>query len=131
MSDDAIRTAEKLRTMYRDHGFIVGYDDPEPRYCSDALVDYRFTLAEPLGPQIEKATMVLRQAQQEKYGTKNTRRPSRELWPLYLRILDARERGVSWEKIGKAFWPQDRGSVKDKAKRTCEQAEAVRDNFPI
>jgi hypothetical protein len=117
--------------MFCEHGFIVTYDHPELRYCNKALVDYRFSLAEPLGPQIQRAAGVLRKAQEEGYGTKNTSRPSRELWPLYLRILDARECDASWKEIGQVFWPNDKGSVKDKARHTHEQARAVRDNFPI
>lgn len=131
MTEDAVQTGHTLGTMFCDHGFIVTYDHPELRYCSKALVDYRFSLAEPLRPQIEKAESVLREAQEKHCGTKNTTRPSRELWPLYLRVLDARECGISWKSIGHVFWPGDKGSVKDKARRTHEQAMAVRDNFPI
>lgn len=131
MNDEAIRAAENLRTMYSDHGHIVTYDDPEIRHCSDEFVDYRFSLAEPLNPQMEKAAMVLREAQDEKYGTKNTARPSRELWPLYLRALDAKECGVSYSEMGRVFWPTDVGDTKSKARRTYELAKAVRDNCPV
>jgi hypothetical protein len=93
-------------------------------------VDYRFTITEPLEPQIRKARELLMRLQEERLGKKkNTPRPSRELWPLYLRVLDARECGASWKSIGKTLWGSD--AAKDKARRTYESAIGVRDNFPI
>ena len=90
---------------------------------------YFFSLEEAIGPQIEKARDELLRQQQKLYGKKNPDRPSRELWPLYLRLLDARECGASWNTIGKTLWGS--GTAKDKARRTYESAIAVRDKFRI
>jgi hypothetical protein len=106
------------------------------RYLSEyernaGFYDYRINIAKPLGPQVEAARSYLLLKQEELYGKKSTPRPSRELWPLYLRVLDARDCGASWPKIGKALWPSHKGDLKAKACRTHEQAAWVRDNFPI
>jgi len=90
---------------------------------------YLFSLEEAIGPQIEKARHELLRQQQKLYGKKNPDRPSRELWPLYLRLLDARECGASWNTIGKTLWGS--GIAKDKARRTYESAIAVRDKFRV
>jgi hypothetical protein len=96
------------------------------------LVEYHFNLALPLEPQIRKARRDLMAAQDETFGKKNTPRPSRERWPLYLRVIDARNCEVPWIVIGKTLWPDDKSdSVKDKARRTHELAIEVRDNFPL
>jgi hypothetical protein len=80
---------------------------------------------------VAKARDYLLRIQEEYYGRRNTRRPSCELWPLYLRVLDARDGGASWQRIGRALWPNDAGDTKNKARRTHEQAAGVRDNFPL
>jgi hypothetical protein len=95
------------------------------------IVSYRFDLSKSIERQIIQARDYLLVEQKSQYGDKkNTRRPSRELWSRYLRALDARDCGASWQRIGKAFWPREE-NVKDKALRTHEEAERVRDNFPI
>ena len=96
---------------------------------SDGFVDYRFNITEPLEPQLKKARAYLSLEQSERHGKKNAYRPSRELWPLYLRVLDARECGASWTTIGKGLWGSD--TTRDKARRTYECAVGVRDNFPL
>jgi hypothetical protein len=60
------------------------------------LMDYRFNIRRPLKPQIEKAAMQLRAVQEELHRRENTPKPSRELWPTYLRVLDARDCDASW-----------------------------------
>jgi hypothetical protein len=111
-------------------GFIVRFDPKERD--DDRFADYRFDIAKAIEPQFNKARGHLLALQADLHETKkNTPRPSRELWPLYLRVLDARDSGVSWEKIGKTLWPTDKGKLKDKARRTHESAVGVRDNFPI
>ena len=92
-------------------------------YKDAGIIDYRFSLGKPLEPQLAKARHHLLKIQAELHGKKNTPRPSRELWPLYLRALDARDCGASWERIGKAFWPSDKGEVKDKARRAHDRAD--------
>jgi hypothetical protein len=67
--------------------------------------------------------------QEEQFGKQVPRRPRKGNWPLYLRILDARECGASWQIIGATLWPGSKSNVKDKARHTHELAVAVRDNF--
>ena len=97
------------------------------------LVEYCFSLALPLEPQINKARRSLIKQQEELFGKVSTPRPSREMWSLYPRVLDARDCGASWSLIGETLWPKDdeRCDLKHKARRTHEQAAQVRDNFPI
>jgi Proteobacterial transcriptional regulator-like domain len=92
------------------------------------LVDYRFDLKRPLEPQLKKAKRHLQGVQEEFYGNRNTSRPSRERWPLYLRVLDARDAGASWSRITNelGFPPNS-----NKARRTHELALRVQLNFPI
>ena len=116
-----------------------GSVDQEMQRLSDRIAaerdagiqDYRFNIAEPLEPQLTKARNYLRRIQEERFGKINTRRPSCELWPLYLRVLDARDSGASWQRIGRILWPSDAGETKNKARRTYDSAVGVRDNFPI
>jgi len=100
--------------------------------CKEAgLMDYSFNIRKPLKPQIEKAFEHLLVLQEELHRKENTPKPSRELWPTYLRILDAHDCGVGWGTIGKTLWPTNEGSTKDKARRTHSLAEGVRDKFPV
>ncbi|ODR94219.1 hypothetical protein AUC69_03460 [Methyloceanibacter superfactus] len=110
--------AEKLRDQTREEEEL-------------GLIDYRFNLSVPISPQIETARTYLLSLQEEAYGKRNTRRPSQEIWPTYLRVLDARDCGASWQKLGKTLWPDYNGEAKDRARTTYGQAKAVRDNFPL
>ena len=114
-------------------GIVIHRGDKRSRPIEwlEGRVDYRFNLNEPLEPQLEKARKALVDLQTKQLGKKIYRRPRRERWPLYLRVLDARDCGASWQKIGGTLWPRSNGNVKDKARQTYELAIAVRDNFPI
>ena len=57
-----------LEAFNATHGFIVPREGSRrlpAHYTGDGLVDYRFSLAEPLGPQLKKATEELEAAQAE------------------------------------------------------------------
>ena len=96
------------------------------------LVDYRFDASKPIGPQITKAKEYLLRRQAALHGKRNTLRPNRDSWQLFLRVLDARDCEAGWRRIGNVFWPgEDIENMKDKARRTHQEAERVRDNFPI
>jgi hypothetical protein len=121
--------AKKIEAANREYGFIVG---PDSGGCEDSaynVVDFRFSMDEPVSPQIEVARERLMMWQEVIYCKRNPSRPSRELWPLYLRVLDARDCGASWKSIGKTLWGSD--TAKDKARRTYNSAKSVRDKFPI
>ena len=95
------------------------------------IIDIRFDLTKPLSTQMRRCENFLLRMQRD-FNAKqlNARRPSRELWSIYLRVLDARDCSTSWTKIGAHFWPGREGDLKDKARRTYEQAVSVWDNFP-
>lgn len=62
---------------------------------------YQFDLSQPTSPQIQKAKRLLENLQQIGYGKKVGRRKRRTPWPKYLQVLDAREAGLTFLKIGK------------------------------
>lgn len=128
----AADTLRIMRSIYESKNYHQAFQESVSRkfdLASRGIVEYRFNLARPLEPQIKDARIDLRRMQKERYGDKATQRPSRELWPLYLRVLDARECRASWKTIGKTLWDSD--TAKDKARRTYESAVGVRDNFPL
>jgi len=121
-----------LEAVNVDVNYVVSRDrKPTPRLPlnNPKFVEYQFNIAEPLGPQIRKAQSDLLQAQEVLSGRKSTPRPSRELWSLYLRLLDARECDASWRTIGRTLYGSD--TACQKARRTFDCAVVVRDNFPI
>jgi hypothetical protein len=93
------------------------------------IIGFEFNISRPLGPQIEWARDSLLRYQERFRGKKNTFRPSRELWSVYLRVLDARDCAASWKMVANVLWGND--NDRDKARRTYESAVGVRDIFPI
>ena len=60
-----------------------------------------FDLKKPLSPQLDKVKTDLLEWQEHQVGRNLERRKSRDEWPLYLRVLDAVELGVSFQEIGR------------------------------
>ena len=60
-----------------------------------------FDLKRSLTTQIEKVEADLREWQSHQAGQKLERRKRRDDWPLYLRVLDAVEAGVSYAEVGR------------------------------
>jgi hypothetical protein len=56
---------------------------------------YNFDLRKPLGPQLAHAESFLKGVQNEIYSNTSTRRPRKEKWRDYLRVLDARDVGAT------------------------------------
>ena len=66
------------------------------------------------------------------YGKQNTLKPRRDLWPLYLRALDAKDAGASYDSMCKSFWPNELDKkTPQSARDVYEAAEALRNNFPF
>jgi hypothetical protein len=113
--------------FYPVHGCIIRYD--RARRGGDRL-DYRFDITKPLEPQIKNARDSLLRIQAEIHGKKNTPRPRKLSWPLFLRALDARDCEATYAEMASTFWPGLR-KTEQSARDTYEQAARLRDNFPI
>lgn len=73
---------------------IVRVRMESPHACA-----YLFDLSKPLAPQLAKAGKYLEVVQAELHGTVKAPRHHRRLWPKYLRVLDARDAGETFESI--------------------------------
>lgn len=130
----------------REAQFIIDNRDRLPHNFLDAEIErrkarrisekeagirhYVFDLSEPLDPQITKAGQELKHLQAELFGKKQ-RRKLDEFWPTYLRVVDARDAGATYEEIREQFWPDDDKKLFTASRDTYKAACRVRDNFPI
>lgn len=71
----------------------------DARLTSESQMMIIFDLSKPLAAQLEKAKVYLSAIQNEYYGELKPPRYHRRLWPKYLRILDARDSGETFESI--------------------------------
>ena len=102
------------------------------RWTESGLALFRFDLTQALRPQIKKAEVALKTLQKERFGTKNTPKPKRGNWPLYLRALDARDAGATYELMFKTFWPNDFGNKTPTSAYDIYQAAIkLRNIFPL
>ena len=93
---------------------------------------FRFDITRALGPQLKEAERQLNAIQKGYSGKINTPQPRRDNWPLYLRALDAKDAGASYDLMCKAFWPDDfEKKTAQSARDTYEAADRLRNNFPI
>jgi hypothetical protein len=114
---------ELMSLMRPRYGFQVVYD---PHRRDGDVFDYRFDLTKPGAPQFAAARKHFDAVQRERLGSSKVERPSPELWPTYLRTLDARDCGASWSEIGGTLWPNDNGDVAAKARTTHARALVTR-----
>ena len=68
---------------------------------SNHFVKVPFDLDRPLPEQIKSAKAALKSLQSQLHGKHLQRRLHRDKWPLYLRVIDAREAGETLETIGR------------------------------
>lgn len=109
----------------------VGYMNKRAAQEKEAgIYHYAFDLSQPLPQQLKLAAASLKLRQERRFQKLNTRRPSPDLWALYLRALDAKDAEAKPTEMAAVFWP---GSQKQRsqAATTLKRARAVRDNFPI
>jgi len=90
-----------------------------------------FDLKRPLNAQIEKVKTDLLEWQSHQVGRKLERRKCRDQWPLYLRVLDAVELGVSPVEIGRIlFHIEDQEEAKARVAQLHKQATQISNYFP-
>lgn len=105
------------------------------RWGTPLTVTQTFDLSRPLGPQLDRAASSLKRLQQargEKYGflpelaAQEKRRARNNMWALYLRVLDARAAGVTFEEIGRTLRQHDVRAGDFKVKAYKWHAAAMR-----
>ncbi len=90
-----------------------------------------FDLKKPLAPQLDKVKVDLLEWQDHQVGRNLDRRKSRDEWPLYLRILDAVELGVSFREIGrKILGLQEDDVAEARIAQLYKQACQISQHFP-
>jgi hypothetical protein len=125
----------------RESGHLMLQPEPGRRRDFDSegagLFDFRFDLSRPIEPQLNLARRELAEWQERFFGRKNSPRPRRDNWPLFLRALDARDCLATYAEIASIFWP-DMWKVEGSARKTEQsardthaQAVRLRDNFPV
>lgn len=93
-------------------------------YVRPGHASVTFDLTAPLGPQLKRAEKHLRHAQ-EHYGERHGFLPAvreqekprvrDEKWPLYLRTMDARNDGVTFDEIGRTLRGHDNRATEYKS----------------
>jgi hypothetical protein len=92
----------RLRFERRYGAFLEGPIQDRTRLAlKDDEVMVQYCLSQPLGPQEQVVGTLLRRMQAHRYGKKVARRARLKEWPIYLRVLDARDAGVPFHVIGR------------------------------
>lgn len=76
-------------------------------------VQILFNLNEPLAEQLEAVEDGLKSLQVQLHDKRIQRRFRKEKWPLYVRVIDARDAEETWETIGKEVLGRDTEAVSD------------------
>lgn len=97
----------------------------------DGFLQFEFDLDRPIGPQLKYAEQTLKEFQRLRVGKLVQFRQHREKWPLYLRVLDARAAGASWDQVAGILPPMLSKNTVGTARSVHEQAEAIGFNFPF
>lgn len=105
---------------------IAEYDDFMARR-DEGFVSIEFDLTKPVKEQLERAGKVLAREARE-YGAKE-RRQHVVKWPTYLRVLDAREDGQTWDTIAHEVLKYTRNEPQA-AKQVWDAARQLMFNFP-
>lgn len=85
----------------------------------------RFDLREPIKPQLEQIGFLLEKLRAEAYGDDSVTKKRKQLWPHYLRLLDAKDAGASLSEMASALSIHGKRS-QDRAHDTLAAAEALR-----
>ncbi|MDJ0944425.1 MAG: DUF6499 domain-containing protein [Kiloniellales bacterium] len=92
---------------------------------------FRIDVRRLLSTQLEKIREVAEDTQKSWYrGKKITRRPRKQKWPLYLRVLDARSVEVSYGTIARELLIHQQ-QTDQAARDVIKQAESLRDYWPF
>jgi hypothetical protein len=84
-----------------------------------------FDLNKPLAEQLSKAERRLKRKQAEMLGTVLDRRHHQKKWPIYLRVIDARDAGEKLRTIGLHVFGRIAGA-EQQVRDTLEQARGVK-----
>jgi hypothetical protein len=138
--------AMSLIPRYRDERGGYFLSQPKTEYMS-ALVGVRpgwttvhFDLTEPLGNQLDRAKKRLQKVQEDflkeagftdRLKRKSARRRRKDMWPLYLRVLDARDAGVGYEVIGRKLKGIDDNDISKMAQQDADKALSQMDRARV
>jgi Family of unknown function (DUF6499) len=123
-SFEAVFVESRLQHWYCDMYELKSrvLSDAEPHHLF-----IRVDLKRPLEPQFHALKQIAKNAQRSWNGGKiNVRRAHKRNWPLYLRVLDARDAGASYATIARELL-KNRNSTEQAARDIVKQAEALRD----
>jgi hypothetical protein len=81
-----------------------------------------------LKPQLQDLTKKARELQIRNYGQLISAKHHTAKWPLYLRVLDAKEQGATWEEIG-GILPKSMRRTAQSARKVWGQAARLRDKL--
>ncbi|MEJ2231770.1 MAG: hypothetical protein P8X46_11390, partial [Nitrospirales bacterium] len=91
-----------------------------------------FDLKKPLPAQIEKVKSDLMEWQEHQVGRNPERRKCRDEWPMYLRVLDAVDLGVSFREIGRTLLKNQDDEVNEaRAGQLYKHACQISFHFPV
>jgi hypothetical protein len=96
---------------------------PEAPTVDDVFV--RFDLGEPIKLQLEQIGYLLEKLRAEAYGDDSVTKKRRQLWPHYLRLLDAEDAGATWSEMTRVLSKHGQ-RTQDRARDTLAAAEALR-----
>lgn len=122
--------AQMIRTKTGGHG--VGYrskDDVEEDEA-EHLKAIAFDISKPIAPQIEDARRYLERIQREMTIAPSSPKNRIRNWPTFLRVLDARDAGATFDQIAETLWPgQDKTAPSARDALTAAQAVQKRAPF--
>ena len=92
-------------------------------------LDLRVDLTHPLPPQFRQLYRLAEYA--KAHWNPPKRRPPRDKWPLYLRVLDARDAGAKLREIGEVVLSYtDYDEAAKRAAETLKAARRLQEDFP-
>jgi hypothetical protein len=117
---------------FQPFGYGVGYRSKQVAAADEEAHKeaIMFDLQRPLAPQLEAARDYLGQIQNQLYGTPVSPKNRFENWPLFLRTLDARECGATFEAIAQTLWPGSNKTLQS-ARDLHSAAQAVQQRAPF
>lgn len=115
MPNPSIRVPAHFQFKLTFSGCLCGPDEYNNISLKENEVMFSFDLSSPLLKQVKMVHRLLKHLQVNKFGKELFRKPKKDVWPLYLRTLDARDQGVSYEKIANVLLGDNLESVSDQA----------------
>ena len=113
------------------YGYGVNYQSMETAEHAKKAgkMNIAFDIGRPLAPQLEQAKRFLTSIQAE-LGPPPVPRDRFDRWPLFLRALDARETGATYQTMADVFWPGYQKQPQS-ARDLYHAARRVRDRAPF